>query len=507
MCSTLVKQIWNRSQLKSLFTPSVLHYSQLSTEALEKAYDEAKRYCEGKKPPPDVDVNGVFTTNELDLKEVDVYGFDYDYTLACYKESVDHLIYNLGRETLVHKYKYPQDIQKLNYQPGFAVRGLHYDILKGLLLKVDSFHQVQLGCVYRGLTPLPDEEVVKLYGQRYIPIDYLESHIHNGSDHGSSKMAQLADLFSVPEMSLLCNLTEYFVSKNIDYHPDILFRDVKSSVQSIHPLMHQIVMNKPQDYLDQNPQLKIYFDSLIKAGKKLFLVTNSPFTFVDKGMSYLIGSEWREIFDVIIVQARKPRFFTEHIRPFRLYDTDQGTHLWDKVHQLEKGRVYYEGTVSQLQRMTGWKGERVLYFGDHPYTDLADASLTHGWRTGAIIRELSHEIETLNLPDFKWKANWLQILQQLIEDHQNPGDENSRQVISKWLQERDQLRKEMKDVFNAQFGSLFRTYHNPTYFSRRLFRFADVYTANLTNLLRFSTSHTFYARRGVLPHEYRSWFV
>jgi len=117
-------------------------------------------------------------------------------------------------------------------------------------------------------------------------------------------MAQLADLFSVPEMSLLCNITEYFVNKNIDYHPDILFRDVQvsfkvpfdllvnfvsylnfcltsqSSVRSIHPLMHQIVMNKPQDYLDQNPQLQIFFDGLIKANKKLFLVTNSPFTFV-----------------------------------------------------------------------------------------------------------------------------------------------------------------------------------------------------------------------------------
>lgn len=52
-----------------------------------------------------MDVNGVFTTNELDLREIDVYGFDYDYTLACYKESVDHLIYNLGRETLVNKFK------------------------------------------------------------------------------------------------------------------------------------------------------------------------------------------------------------------------------------------------------------------------------------------------------------------------------------------------------------------------------------------------------------------
>ena len=154
----------------------------------------------GKKPPPDVDANGVFATTELDLKEVDVYGFDYDYTLAHYKESVDHLIYNLGREVLVKKLKvslfnlpslklniciisfqYPEQILSLHYQPGFAVRGLHYDILKGLLLKVDSFAQVQLGSVYRGLTPVPDKEVLELYKHRYIPVDYLESHNQDGS--------------------------------------------------------------------------------------------------------------------------------------------------------------------------------------------------------------------------------------------------------------------------------------------------------------------------------------
>lgn len=40
-------------------------------------------------------------------------------------------------------------------------------------------------------------------------------------------MVQLADLFSVPEMGLLCNVTEYFIRNHIDYHPEILFRDVK----------------------------------------------------------------------------------------------------------------------------------------------------------------------------------------------------------------------------------------------------------------------------------------
>jgi len=266
-----------------------------------------------------VDANGVFASNELDLKEVDIYGFDYDYTLACYKESVSHLIYNLGRDKLVSKLKYPEEILQLNYQPGFAVRGLHYDINKGLLLKVDSFAQIQLGCVYRGLTPVPDEEVLRLYNNRYIPINYLEGNRDNPFYRGSSAMAQLADLFSVPEMSLLCNITEYFVQNHIDYHPDILFRDVKSSINSIHPMMHQtIVKGNAEDYLESDPQLRTFFERLNQAGKKLFLVTNSPFIFVDKGMSYLMGEDWRDVFDVVIVQARKPKFFTDQNRPFRL---------------------------------------------------------------------------------------------------------------------------------------------------------------------------------------------
>jgi len=50
--------------------------------------------------------------------------------------------------------------------------------------------------------------------------------------------------------------------------------------------------------------------------------------------------------------------------------------------------------VKQLQDMTGWRGEQVLYFGDHPYSDLADVTLEHGWRTGAIIHELKVSCNT-----------------------------------------------------------------------------------------------------------------
>lgn len=58
-----------------------------------------------KKLPNDVNPRGVFACNELDLSEVKVYGFDYDYTLAHYKPSLEHLLYNLGRDTLLEKYK------------------------------------------------------------------------------------------------------------------------------------------------------------------------------------------------------------------------------------------------------------------------------------------------------------------------------------------------------------------------------------------------------------------
>lgn len=51
-----------------------------------------------------------------------------------------------------------------------------------------------------------------------------------------------------------------------------------------------------------------------------------------------------------------------------------------------------------------------------------------------------HEIETLNRTDFKQNANWLQMLTQLIEEHQDCEDANEQQLLFKWMAERDKLR-------------------------------------------------------------------
>lgn len=52
-----------------------------------------------------MDPNAVFACNRLDLRKIEVYGFDYDYTLAHYKPELEELIYNLGREALLMKFK------------------------------------------------------------------------------------------------------------------------------------------------------------------------------------------------------------------------------------------------------------------------------------------------------------------------------------------------------------------------------------------------------------------
>ena len=57
----------------------------------------------------------------------------------------------------------------------------------------------------------------------------------------------------------------------------------------------------------------------------------------DVGMQYMLGEEWQDLFDVVIVQARKPKFFTEQLRPFRMYDKVTKSQLWERVTSLDPG--------------------------------------------------------------------------------------------------------------------------------------------------------------------------
>ncbi|CAH1781018.1 unnamed protein product, partial [Owenia fusiformis] len=468
-----------------------------SKQMLWNEYNRAKAAVKARPAAPNVDPLSIFSNNELSLGDINVYGFDYDYTLASYRDELHFLIYQLGREALVNQLKYPKAILGLEYNPGFAVRGIHYDIRKGLLMKIDAFHNIQPGTVYRGLEPVEYSEVIELYGGTHVSVEYVSPFF------GKNAMHQLMDLFALPEVTLLSNITQYFNEKNIAYDPEYVFYDVRNAVQGIHTsgLLHQKIMENLDVYIEKGPEVAELLQNLAAAGKKLFLLSNSGFPFVDKGMTYMIGPDWMDLFDVCIVNARKPKFFHQKSRPFRIYEKETGMRTWDRVSSLQKGKIYQEGNVSLFSGMTGWIGSQVLYCGDHVYSDLADPGLRHGWRTGAIIPELENEISIQNSISFKTSMAWMITLQNLIERLQIYDDSESQEVLHVWMKERDDLRNFSKEVFNPQFGSVFRTYHNPTYFFRRLHRLADLYMSSIVNLSNYSDQHTFYPRRWALPHE------
>ncbi|XP_052784344.1 5'-nucleotidase domain-containing protein 3-like isoform X2 [Mya arenaria] len=483
-------------------------YRGISSNSDESFPDWRRIYQERKKQIQDIpshesekyNKSGVFVNNEICLADIRVYGFDYDYTIAQYTDELHYVLYDLGKESLITNNKYPEEIKAQRFNPQYILRGLHYDIRKGLLMKIDSYHHIQLGTVYRGTTQLSDTEVLELYQGTHVPIEDMNTF------YGSGPMHQLVDMFAPPEMNLITNITDYFIENNIPYDPEYVFYDVRNAVQGVHTsgLLHSTIMNDLGKFLEKESKTKQFLEKLVKAGKKMFIITNSGFPFIDAGMRYMVGPDWQDLFEIIVVNARKPKFFNESTRPFRMYDP-LNVKTWERVRTLEKGKVYVQGNFNDFRHMTGWHGSKVLYFGDHVYTDLADPSLKHSWRTGAIIPELEDEIEKMLSEEYKVSVRWLIILQRLLEEIQasrNGSQETgSHEMIGELLEERDEIRSQLKELCNPRFGSMFRTHHNPSYFSRRMARFADIYTSKLTNLLQFSENYTFYPRRSFLPHE------
>jgi len=51
-------------------------------------------------------------------------------------------------------------------------------------------------------------------------------------------------------------------------------------------------------------------------------------------MTYVVGPDWREQWDVVIVSAGKPAFYTEENRPFREVGVETGKVLFKPVSLL-----------------------------------------------------------------------------------------------------------------------------------------------------------------------------
>lgn len=442
----------------------------------------------------------VFANNEVSFRHLKAFGFDYDYTLAPYSDELHKTIYKIAVDNLINVYGYPKEIEKYNFE-NFPIRGLHFDTLNGYLMKIDSCSRVQLGTVYRGYDKVNDQEVINQYGGTLVSVDLMNTNSNR------ARIFQQMDLFAMAFLSLLTNVIDYFVQKNILFDPWYIFYDVENATQLAHKTgqIHKAITDDIEKYLPEQPHLEQYMNRLYNKGKKLFLITNSSYGFLDKGMTHLFNKDWRDLFEVVIVNARKPKFFTDvdrAFRPFRNINMQNGTYLWDHVKEFQRHGVYGEGNIKLFNEFTGYEGNQVIYFGDHVYSDLMDPVLRIGWRTGAIIPELGEEIKICNSNKYVRDIEWLITLEHLITVLQIKTGSNTRVgTLGMWRDERKVLRANLKDMFNPFFGSIFRTHQNPTSFSQRVTRYADIYTSSVSNLMHYPDNFHFLPGRSFLPHE------
>lgn len=98
----------NRHEQKSFFTKTEIleiYKSTFKGLSFSNSYSLTDFYIVATYSGDEIDPKGVFANNELDMGQINIWGFDYDYTLACYKESLHYLIYELGRDALINNFQ------------------------------------------------------------------------------------------------------------------------------------------------------------------------------------------------------------------------------------------------------------------------------------------------------------------------------------------------------------------------------------------------------------------
>jgi len=320
------------------------------------------------------------------------------------------------------------------------------------------------------------------------------------------------DLFATPEACLLADVIQQFREKNCIFSPRCVVRDVREAIEKVHITgkIHKEILRDPPKYLVPNPELGSFLMALRKQDKRTFLLTNSPFTFVDQGMQFILKDflakervqHWTELFNLTVCQARKPDFFAQtHKAPFRVFNKDTLMVSFEPVNEIESGKVYVEGALTEFNRLFNSDNQSVIFMGDSVYADLRVPSRVAGWRTAAIIKEIKPETTVMMTTQYEQYLRKLLDLETLIDYGQNIQNGNVRNDVANLKSERSHVRQLLKKIHNSRFGSVFRTPFQKSYFFSNVGEFADIYTSNVTNFLNYPPDFCFYSKRQIYPHE------
>ncbi|CAI4225615.1 unnamed protein product [Auanema sp. JU1783] len=444
----------------------------------------------------------IFVNRSLRLEKLKFFGFDMDYTLIQYKSPVlEELVFTLAVDFLI-KMGYPPEIKKFEYNPIFPVRGLWFDYQFGNLLKVDGFGNILIG----------------MHGQQFLSAAEIESQYPNKYlQLSESRIYVLNTLFNLPETHLIAQLIEYF-----DTHPDYemledksglcggdvvlyyrsIFQDCRKAIDWVHieSNMKEMIMNDPAKYVEKDPRAGPMFQQLRQHDKQTFLLTNSDWKYTNVMMTFLLGENWRNSFNLIVVDACKPKWFSNGT-VFREVNTETGSHKLG-LHNttLKEGVVYSGGNSDAFHKLLNARGKDVLYVGDHIFGDVLRSKKARGWRTFLIIPELEHELTvwTDRRPLFEALDQTEKELSSIYK--QLDACTTKKPDIGDIILKLRTLTNQMDEEYSV-LGSLFRSGPRKTFFASQVERYADIYASSCYNLYHYPSFYSFRSPMQLLPHE------
>ncbi|XP_068777031.1 cytosolic purine 5'-nucleotidase-like isoform X1 [Struthio camelus] len=453
----------------------------------------------------------IFVNRSLALEKIKCFGFDMDYTLAVYKSpAYEALAFELLLEHLV-SIGYPAEILTYRYDPAFPTRGLVFDTLFGNLLKVDS-HGNLLVCAH-GLRFLKGAEILRYYPNKFIQRDDTKRfHILNTLFNLTETYlyACLVDFFS--NCSRYVNCDTGYKHGNLFMSFRSMFQDVREAMDHVHlsGCLKEKTLENLEKYVVKDPRVPLLLSRMKEVGK-VFLATNSDYSYTDAIMSYLFdfGDEdkagslqrpWRSYFDLIVVDTRKPLFFAEGT-VLRQVNTDTGKlRMGTYTGPLQHCAVYSGGSSDLVCDLLGVKGKDILYVGDHIFGDILKSKKRQGWRTFLVVPELARELQvwTEKSELFEELRSLDLLLAELYQDLDSSSSE--RPDISSIKHQIQKVTHEM-DLCYGKMGSLFRCGSRQTLFANQLMRYADLYAASFINFLYYPFSYLFRAAPALMPHE------
>nr|CAB3264463.1 5'-nucleotidase domain-containing protein 1-like [Phallusia mammillata] len=349
----------------------------------------------------------------LQLASCDVLGFDMDHTLCCYDlPAQTELCHQAIAKHMVNDSKYSENLLLPVLDEDLAYGGgLIFDVRHGILLKLDKDGYIEHSRL--GLKFLTDKEIAHFYPNR--KWDLFEQ-VQEGCLSVPSLYHMNDNNFDISYLTLLSRLKENVLGdKVIDRCPNTL-QDYKEMLQdfnialnhSWHPDSYEkgtshffeAVKKNPEKYLKKCPTaVKLWLNDLKGNGKVLFLLTSSHCDYAQFVMSYCLGHDWRNLFDVVISKAKKPRFFME-THPFRKVDTETLREK-ENVNKLEKGGWYSQGNCKDLMDLlkdiTGKPCPKITYFGDSLRSDIVPAKKHWSWNTVYVMDALRIHDQAINI--------------------------------------------------------------------------------------------------------------